>query len=626
VKLLLRTATIIGGVALLLAIVFSYFYFPLALVWAVSTFSAPLGFEIEELELESVSSSRLSFSKAVVKDSNAGRILRAENIELGFTLTELLSRPLKSIKIESLLLQIPEQDLTLSEPEENTTQTGQGLMANLSSLPFDSLTVSQFQIESPPEQERKLWMQGEVRYDDGIFTLSLNKQSFIRLQKLPQIPTPLTLRLEEGVTLKLDSSSAEWELSESNLHAEDLNLLINETEANIPQAKIRLKATGVSLKNYAISIEAEVPTCSIRLNSNNIQASSISLRSTLTQAKISTTISTQLDNLATEISAEILHDIENNSGNISYRASTNELQKLSASPLLYPQLTQQNIHFTAGSLRAEGSARWADSTFSLLPVTLGGESITGTYSKTPFSGAKTNSFSFDPNRMKLLSPLELRVEKIGSSLEVKDIQLNLESYDPKHGLGVNGASAKIFDGVVSLPKTQVHFGSPTLFALKADKISLSKILSLYEDQGVSGTGALSATLPLQLGEDGIKMESGIVWASGPGKIRFASSSSYESLASNNAGVGFVLKAMKNYHYSSLSAVAEYEKDGNLHASVALKGHNPDLASSQPLHLNVSVEQNVLSLLRSLQIPSNIERSLAERNNSRKSGRKNRKRK
>jgi hypothetical protein len=53
-------------------------------------------------------------------------------------------------------------------------------------------------------------------------------------------------------------------------------------------------------------------------------------------------------------------------------------------------------------------------------------------------------------------------------------------------------------------------------------------------------------------------------------------------------------------------------DGKSAITIQLKGTNPDFQSGRSIELNLNVEQNLLDLMRSLSISSNVEQIITEK--------------
>ena len=62
---------------------------------------------------------------------------------------------------------------------------------------------------------------------------------------------------------------------------------------------------------------------------------------------------------------------------------------------------------------------------------------------------------------------------------------------------------------------------------------------------------------------------------------------------------YALQALEEFNYNMLTATPSYYEDGTLIIAVHTEGHSPPLNTERPVHLNLNMEQNILSLLESL---------------------------
>jgi hypothetical protein len=61
----------------------------------------------------------------------------------------------------------------------------------------------------------------------------------------------------------------------------------------------------------------------------------------------------------------------------------------------------------------------------------------------------------------------------------------------------------------------------------------------------------------------------------------------------------------------LKLEVQYKEDGTLDLAARLEGKNPDWQQGRPVHLNLTVQENIPVLLKSLRIVQGIEQSLQE---------------
>ena len=77
-------------------------------------------------------------------------------------------------------------------------------------------------------------------------------------------------------------------------------------------------------------------------------------------------------------------------------------------------------------------------------------------------------------------------------------------------------------------------------------------------------------------------------------------------------LSLVLQALSNFHYNVLQFGIQYEEDGTLKLTARLEGKNPDWQQGRPVQFNLTVQENVPALLKSLRAVQGIEQSLQER--------------
>jgi hypothetical protein len=155
---------------------------------------------------------------------------------------------------------------------------------------------------------------------------------------------------------------------------------------------------------------------------------------------------------------------------------------------------------------------------------------------------------------------------------------------------------------------------PYTVPLTLRSLDLQKVLSVEQQKGLQGTGVLDGTLPLTISSTGVSVKDATLTARPPGGvIRYvASNEATNAVTQSNAGMAFVLQALNNFHYTVLQVGVDYAEDGTLHLRTRLEGRNPDAKKSPPVHFNLTVQENIPALLKSLQLVQGIEDSIQKR--------------
>ena len=138
------------------------------------------------------------------------------------------------------------------------------------------------------------------------------------------------------------------------------------------------------------------------------------------------------------------------------------------------------------------------------------------------------------------------------------------------------------------------------FTLAFDNISIAELVRLQQFEDIDAIGNLSGTLPITIGPAGLSITKGKATANTPGGyIRYRPKDGGELFGSSSMETEMLLKALDDYQYKELDADVAYKPDGQLTMQLQMKGRSPGLHATRPLHLNLNLDQNILSLIESL---------------------------
>ena len=109
----------------------------------------------------------------------------------------------------------------------------------------------------------------------------------------------------------------------------------------------------------------------------------------------------------------------------------------------------------------------------------------------------------------------------------------------------------------------------------------------------------------------LTIEDGTIESENPGGvIRYNAGA--EPADASASSLAFVNEALRNFEYDSLSSTVGYGESGDLVLQMRLTGISPDIDPLQPVILNLSVENNVPQMLRSLRAVRSIQDILEQR--------------
>lgn len=145
------------------------------------------------------------------------------------------------------------------------------------------------------------------------------------------------------------------------------------------------------------------------------------------------------------------------------------------------------------------------------------------------------------------------------------------------------------------------------FEIKVEKFSVDSFLKLIYSDGVFATGDLSGQIPLHQEDKFIIAQNGFLKSNQKGKIKLrptgSTAPSNKVIPSNPQEI---LKGyLYNFDYEELSAKINTKSNFDLILNLKVYGRNPEYLSGKPLKLSVNFELNILKMIQSVLITSDV---------------------
>lgn len=171
--------------------------------------------------------------------------------------------------------------------------------------------------------------------------------------------------------------------------------------------------------------------------------------------------------------------------------------------------------------------------------------------------------------------------------------------------------AGFFDGTIAISSVEYDMAkNKAETVLHLNNIPLQKLLDLQGTKKIYATGTVKGSIPVKISGTVIEIMDGIMSAESDGQIIYATTPEERALA--NQGLRTTYEALSNFLYIQLASSISMAPDGKSILTIRLKGNNPDFQGGRPVELNLNVEQNLLDLMRSLSISSNVEQIITEK--------------
>jgi len=332
-------------------------------------------------------------------------------------------------------------------------------------------------------------------------------------------------------------------------------------------------------------------------------------------AELGGTFSCDIDQPGGKLVSRIRFNPANSAGHIRY--SVSDIQLDDEHPLFSSVLKNwsQPVEIVSGSLSAQGSYRWWKNRNGLnrsnLTLDLNLNDAGGHYEGILFSGLNyQDSFNILPEfSSSEFSPLS--IDHIDIAIPISHATAKIRFTQPEDGplplLEIDDLKLFLLDGRVSGKNLRINFNEDEQYLLfNAESLDLAQIIELQQLEGLTASGRLNGTIPVIITPKGMKIIGGKIVAQDPGGyIRYIPAMGTAEAGKSVPGSELVLKILEDLYYDSLKVDVDYDEDGLLRMKLAIKGKSPQVDANRPIHFNLELEQNLLTLLKGLRYVEGI---------------------
>jgi hypothetical protein len=242
----------------------------------------------------------------------------------------------------------------------------------------------------------------------------------------------------------------------------------------------------------------------------------------------------------------------------------------------------------------------------------------GTLFEAPFSGLTLRQQLRLLPVMESITPGLVQLTEMQGPVPAKNFVMKMHLRPSPSGKGpslfIEAAAAQLFHGSIGLENCAYDRNKPhEACLLHLDNLDVQPLMALQKIDGLTVSGRIQGQLPLQFSPQGMTIHQGKLENDAEGGII-----RYQPAGSNPLDsplTAYALKALEELHYHRLAALVDYLPDGTLTLGLQLQGKNPQLEAGRPVHLNITTEQNLLSLLKSLQyshgLTSELDRTIRQ---------------
>lgn len=212
--------------------------------------------------------------------------------------------------------------------------------------------------------------------------------------------------------------------------------------------------------------------------------------------------------------------------------------------------------------------------------------------------------------------LSARINTLDPGVPLSNIRWNYGFDSANQRIHVTNLEINTLGGQITVADFDYNtFNPDSTLTVVLTNLDLQTIVDLAQYPGLSVQGLISGYIPVNIVGDNITVDNGLVGALQPGgTIRYLSGNVGST---GNSSLDLMNQALANYHYQIMNTRVYYNDVGDLRLEVQLLGNNPDLYNGQVVNLNVNIDDNIPSLLRSLQASRTITDELEQQLQSRR---------
>nr|WP_283102826.1 YdbH domain-containing protein [Shewanella abyssi] len=170
------------------------------------------------------------------------------------------------------------------------------------------------------------------------------------------------------------------------------------------------------------------------------------------------------------------------------------------------------------------------------------------------------------------------------------------------------AKGDLLGGQLLIPQFQLNLKQPSSAYFVMQQIDLEQLLEIQPQVGIYADGIFDAVLPVTLENGKAAISGGQIAARAPGGlIAVSGNPAVDQMRLSQPYLEFAFSALEHLQYSELSSSFDMDSLGNAILKVNVKGKSRGI--ERPIHLNYSQEENMLQLLKSLQIGNNLQNQI-----------------
>ena len=472
-------------------------------------------------------------------------------------------------------------------------------------------------------------LQGEVTWTGAMLRATVSPSSTVTFADFSQGPFRSgggVFQLEEPLRIDVDLLNKRWSGSTGRWVWQSPRLQAGAAHITMQRASLRVERAEGSANTYQAELSATLDGVALEQSAARSAPFDLSVQLATDPQVLKADIQTRGRDRPIKLAAQLEHEWSTGHGTahgvldpVVFDRSTLRLGHL-WSPWSFPG------DVTVGSVGGTFEWRWTTNPQQQLSVQGGSadlvvERLGGHYRNVVLTGvnSKLKVAIEGLERVVVSRPTEITIASIQTGVDMTDLTMTLEGeWDLRERLPlveVRNIRCGLLGGMATSQGLRADLGYPPYgLTVLVRELDLHQILSLEQQKGLQGTGMLDGSIPVTVTSQGLRVKDGNFEARPPGGvIRYtASPETAHAVTQANTNMEIILQALSNFHFNVLQVGAQYAENGTLQLQARLEGKNPDQEKSPPIHFNLTVQENIPALLKSLRLVNDLEDSVRTR--------------
>ena len=290
------------------------------------------------------------------------------------------------------------------------------------------------------------------------------------------------------------------------------------------------------------------------------------------------------------------HDLTNGNGRLTVELPQTAF---STSNTLGSAITGLPVDIVDGSVQADATLHWPNSAKDRLHVILVDTAVQ--YDSSFAVGINSNVALTPVNGQWITSQaVPVSIEALDTGVALKNLNFLLSLSDTGD-LTLNNFAAELLEGALTSENLawNIH-GKERESNLQFTGLSIGALAREMESTNFAASGLLDAQIPITTDKQGVTVQAGSVQSRPPGgRLRYYGAFS-PSMLGSNPQLKLLAGALEDYNYRDIRGTINYPLSGDLQLNLKLTGRSTAIDANRDLIINLNLENNVPSMLRSLQ--------------------------